>query len=43
MDSSNGYEGVAAEFLAGIGVRQVREWAQPNDFLLIAKGDADAA
>jgi hypothetical protein len=36
MDRSNGYEGVAAEFLArrgsgrssGIGVREVREWAQ---------------
>lgn len=36
MDQSNGYEGVAAEFLAGrgsgrstgIGVREVREWAR---------------
>jgi hypothetical protein len=42
MDRSNGYEGVATEFLAGIEVDQVREWAQADDFLLIAQGDAHA-
>jgi SAM-dependent methyltransferase len=48
MDRSNGYEGVAAEFLArrgsgrstGIGVREVREWARtlPNGAAVIDLG-----
>jgi SAM-dependent methyltransferase len=48
MDRSNGYEGVAAEFLArrgsgrstGIGVREVREWARtlPNGAPVIDLG-----